>query len=177
MSDKPPRRTTMSRPDVARPPAPRSKLEWRLSLALAMSLGALIGLGFFTLIQGKGASYLRNDPKVCINCHIMQASFDAWVHSSHAPVAACNDCHLPQDFIGKWFTKADNGLRHAVAFTTGWFHEPLQMTPRNRRVTQNACLHCHGEFVAAAFPAGDAHADNSLLCVHCHTDVGHAERR
>ncbi|WPL18088.1 Cytochrome c-type protein NrfH [Thiorhodovibrio winogradskyi] len=142
--------------------------------ALVIALGVLGGLGLATFVQGKGASYLVNDPRVCINCHIMQGSYDAWVHSSHAAVAACNDCHLPHDFLGKWLTKADNGLRHAVAFTTGWFHEPIQITPRNRRVTQGACLHCHGDFVAHAFPPGEANDD--FMCVHCHRAVGHAER-
>ncbi len=95
--------------------------------------------------------------------------------SSHRDVAACGDCHLPHDFVGKWITKADNGFFHALAFTTGNFPEPIQIKPRNRRVTQGACLHCHGDLVDPLRPA--EHGGDMQLCVHCHSDVGHALRR
>jgi cytochrome c nitrite reductase small subunit len=68
-------------------------------------------------------------------------------------VATCGDCHLRDDFIGKWLTKADNGFFHALAFTTGNFHEPIRIKPRNRRVTQQACLSCHGALVDSLLPA------------------------
>jgi cytochrome c nitrite reductase small subunit len=146
-----------------------------LALAVAAMLGVLGGVGIFTLGYGNGLSYLTNDPRACINCHVMQDHFDAWVQSSHGAVAGCNDCHLPHDFIGKWLTKADNGFFHALAFTTGHFHEPIQIRARNRRVTQSACLHCHGAFVDHMRPAGPG--GDMQGCVHCHSDVGHALRR
>lgn len=146
-----------------------------LAFATAIAVGVLGGVGVFTLGYGNGLSYLTTDPKACVNCHIMQGHFDAWVHSSHHQVATCGDCHLPHDFIGKWFTKADNGFFHALAFTTGNFHEPIQIKPRNRRVTQGACLSCHSELVNALLPA--EHGGDMQFCVHCHSDVGHAGRR
>ncbi|MFW6258111.1 MAG: NapC/NirT family cytochrome c [Halochromatium sp.] len=97
-----------------------------LALAAAMALGILGGVGLFTLGYGNGLAYLTDDPTACTNCHIMQDHFDAWVKSSHQGVAGCNDCHLPADVIGKWLTKADNGFFHALAFTTGQFHERAQ---------------------------------------------------
>ncbi len=161
---------TTSTPVAARPPAPR-----RLRIAalvIAASFGVLGGLGAFTFGYGDGAAYLQNDPAACANCHIMQAHYDTWVKSSHHNVATCNDCHLPHDFAGKWIVKADNGFFHSLAFTTGVFHEPIQIKPRNRSVTQSACLHCHGDFVDHMRPA--EHGGDMLLCIHCHTDVGHA---
>jgi len=146
-----------------------------LSVAVALVVGVLGGLGTFTLGYGDGLSYLTNDPTACANCHIMQDHFDSWVKSSHRDVAACGDCHLPHDFVGKWITKADNGFFHALAFTTGNFYEPIQIKPRNRRVTQGACLHCHGDLVDSLRPA--EHGGDMQLCVHCHSDVGHALRR
>ncbi len=137
-----------------------------------MLLGVLGGLGVFTFGYGEGAAYLSNDPASCANCHVMQGHFDSWVQSSHAGVAVCNDCHLPHDKVGKWVTKADNGFFHSLAFTTGDFHEPIQIKARNRRVTQGACLDCHGALVDHMRPAevgGDM-----LNCIHCHADVGHA---
>jgi cytochrome c nitrite reductase small subunit len=146
-----------------------------LSLAAAAALGMLGGLGAFTFGYGDGTAYLRNDPEACANCHIMGDHFDSWVKSSHKDVATCNDCHTPHDFAGKWITKADNGFFHSLAFTTDAFHEPIQIKPRNRRVTQNACLHCHAEFVNHQLPA--VPGDETPLCVRCHSDVGHAGRR
>ncbi len=137
-------------------------------------VGVAVGLGIFTFGYGNGASYLSNDPTACTNCHVMQAHYDSWLRSSHARSAGCNDCHLAHDFVGKWLTKADNGLFHSIAFTTGDFHEPIQIKPRNRRVTQKACLACHEDLVNHMRPVN---ADQDMLwCVHCHSDVGHARR-
>jgi cytochrome c nitrite reductase small subunit len=140
----------------------------------AVTLGVLIGVGAFTFGYGKGASYLSNDPQGCANCHVMQDSYDSWQHSSHHRVAVCNDCHLPHDPIGKWVTKADNGFFHSLAFTFENFHDPIQIKPRNRRVTQGACLHCHVDFVHEQLPVEPG--GEMLACVHCHNDVGHAHK-
>jgi len=146
-----------------------------LSFAVAIAVGVLGGLGAFTIGYGNGFSYLTNDPEACANCHIMQGHFDSWVTSSHRDVAACGDCHLRHDFVGKWITKADNGFFHALAFTTGNFQEPIRIKPRNRRVTQQACLECHGELVNSMLPV--EHGGEVQNCVHCHSDVGHSGRR
>lgn len=145
-----------------------------LTLLCAVVLGILAGLGVFTFGYGRGASYLSSDPAACANCHIMQGHFDTWLKSTHRNVAVCNDCHLPHDFAGKWITKSDNGFFHSLAFTTGDFPEPIRIKPRNRRVTHNACLDCHGDFVNELRPA--EHGGDMLLCIHCHADVGHAKR-
>jgi cytochrome c nitrite reductase small subunit len=145
-----------------------------LPILLAVAIGVFGGLGVFTFGYGEGLAYLKDDPASCANCHIMQDHFDSWLNSSHENVATCNDCHLSHDPIGKWITKMDNGFFHSLAFTTGDFHEPIQIKPRNRRVTQMACLHCHGEFVHQMLPAEAG--DDMMNCVHCHADVGHELR-
>jgi cytochrome c nitrite reductase small subunit len=154
--------------------AGRLRFRGLLSLAIAATLGALGGVGTFTFGYGQGTSYLSNDPQACANCHVMQEHFDSWLNSSHQRVAVCNDCHPPHDPAGKWITKADNGFFHSLAFTLENFHEPIQIKPRNRRVTQNACLHCHADFVQHMLPAEPG--EDMLGCVHCHSDVGHAQR-
>lgn len=150
-------------------------------IALAVIVGALAGLGVFTFGYGEGAAYLSNDPAACANCHVMQGHYDSWMASGHRHVAVCNQCHLPPDGIGKWVTKADNGFFHSLAFTTGGFDEPIRIKPRNRRVTQRACLGCHRELVDHMLPAdgidgtgGADGIDDMLRCVTCHGDVGHA---
>ncbi|MBM4112980.1 MAG: cytochrome c nitrite reductase small subunit [Phycisphaerae bacterium] len=151
----------------------RRRRAW-LPIATVVMIGAFVGLGAFTFGYGKGAAYLSNDPAACANCHVMQSAFDSWQHSGHHHVATCNDCHLAPHPIGKWIVKADNGFFHSLAFTTGNFHEPIQIKPRNRRVTQDACVHCHRDFVHEMLPA--TRGGDMLDCIHCHRDVGHAQR-
>lgn len=145
-----------------------------ITLALAVLLGALFGVGAFTFGYGKGHSYLVDDPQACANCHVMEGHLDSWRSSSHARVATCNDCHLPHHPAGKWMVKADNGFFHSLAFTLENFPEPIRIKPRNRRVTQGTCLYCHGDFVHQMLPA--TRGGEVLLCMRCHSDVGHAGR-
>lgn len=144
---------------------------------VAMFIGAAGGLGVYTFGYGQGASYLSSDPNACANCHVMREPLESWAKSSHHAVAACNDCHLSHHPIGKWITKMDNGLFHSIAFTTGDFHEPIQIKPRNRRVTQQACVGCHGELAHALLNSQGEAPKETLWCVSCHGDVGHALRR
>lgn len=165
------------------PEPPRRRRRWPLALLgslgllpvlLAFGVGTVGGLGAFTFGYGDGAAYLSRDPAACANCHVMQGHYDTWQRSGHAHVAVCNDCHLPPGFVGKWVTKMDNGFFHSLAFTTGDFHEPIQIKPRNRRVTQRACLGCHSDLVNHMLPAEEG--DEMLLCVSCHAGVGHRGR-
>lgn len=141
------------------------------TVVTAVVLGLAVGIGGYTFVYAKGASYLTNDPATCANCHVMREQLDGWVASSHRAVAACNDCHTPHDPLGKWTTKAVNGFWHSFAFTTGRFHEPIRITARNRAVTEGACRSCHQAVVEAI----DAHprAGGTLECIRCHRSVGH----
>lgn len=134
-------------------------------------LGALIGLGAYTFLYARGASYLTNDPAACVNCHVMREQYDGWTASSHRGVAVCNDCHAPHDLIGKYVTKARNGFWHSFYFTFGGYADPIQMTPTNAAVTENACRTCHADIVMAIDTRPRQH--RTLACVPCHRNVGH----
>lgn len=144
-----------------------------LPLAAAGLLGVLLGLGVYVTVYGDGTAYLSDDPEACTNCHVMQSQFDAWQKSGHGHVAVCNDCHLPPSFARKWLTKADNGLMHSWAFTTGGFPDEIRIKPRNRRRAEAACLKCHGALVHALAPA--VSDDEPIACLTCHVDAGHAK--
>jgi len=140
-------------------------------LAVAGLLGAAIGVGGFTFVYARGASYLGNDPASCTNCHVMREQFDGWVKSSHRAAATCNDCHAPHSLVPKLLVKAENGFRHSLAFTTGRFPEPIHITPRNLAVTEATCRSCHGAIVSAIDPWHAA--GRELACVRCHPSAGH----
>ncbi len=169
----------------------------RASIAAALAVGLAAGLGVFTFGYAKGASYLTNDPAACANCHIMSEHFAAWQKGSHQ-AATCNDCHTPHNFVGKYVVKARNGFWHSFYFTTGRYPDPLRITERNRRVTEEACRYCHQPIVDAIEPelAGNrdqpadvaqagmslalantgAHGDATMSCIRCHKYVGHFVR-
>lgn len=151
----------------------RNKAVLGAALVSCVVAGALFGVGGYTFIYAKGASYLTNDPAACANCHVMREHFDGWLKSSHHAVAVCNDCHTPHNFFGKYYVKARNGYHHSLAFTTGWFHEPIQITPANKEVTEDACRYCHQDIVAA-MDSEFAHA-GKMSCIPCHRSVGHLE--
>lgn len=144
---------------------------WRAML-LPAAVGLAVGTGGFTFAYGRGASYLTNDPEACANCHIMQEQYADWLRGSHRSAAVCNDCHTPKGPIRKYLVKADNGFWHSFAFTTGFFHEPIRIKPRNRTVTEQRCRGCHETVVAMIDPAHDR--GEPLSCIRCHADVGHA---
>jgi cytochrome c nitrite reductase small subunit len=142
-----------------------------VNIAVAVAIGLVMGIGGYTFIYARGKSYLTDDPAACANCHIMRAQYDGWSKSSHRAVAVCNDCHTPTGLVAKYATKAANGFWHSFAFTTGRFAEPLQITPHNLAISEQACRTCHQRIIAAiAGPPGGA---APLLCTPCHSRVGH----
>ena len=146
----------------------------RLLPTLAAALiGILTAVGGYTFIYAKGYSYMTHDSAACANCHVMENHYRAWMKSSHRAVAMCNDCHTPPGLIPKYTTKAINGFNHSLAFTTGRFHEPLQITRRNEQVTEKACRKCHEDIVSAI--EGPHPERNRLSCIRCHSTVGHLE--
>jgi len=143
--------------------------------AWAMLVGSLLGIaagvGGFTFVYARGASYLTDDPAACANCHVMQEQYDGWMRSSHRAVAVCNDCHTPDGLVPKYLTKARNGFWHSYYFSLGGYPDPIQITSRNAEVTEAACRKCHAE-VVLAIDRGP-HGGVPLGCVQCHGSVGH----
>ncbi|GAB4319228.1 MAG: cytochrome c nitrite reductase small subunit [Candidatus Sumerlaeia bacterium] len=155
--------------------SPISRVLWMVVFP-GVLFGALTGVGTFTFYYAKGASYMTNDPGACANCHVMNEQYNAWTKSSHHAVATCNDCHTPHNLAGKLATKALNGWNHSLAFTTGRFHEPIQITDRNRRITESACRSCHEPIVLMIDRHGEQGGgaeSGRLSCIECHRSVGH----
>ncbi len=144
--------------------------------ALAAMIGVSAGLGVFAFDYAEGSSYLSNDPKACVNCHIMRDQYDSWEKSPHHSVAVCNDCHVPQDFVGKYYTKAEHGFRHSKGFTFQDFHEPIQITRTSLDVVEANCVRCHAG-LTNDIRAVPSHDNTELSCTHCHAGIGHGPRR
>lgn len=140
-------------------------------VALLLS-SLLIGICVYAFVFAEGHTYFSNDPKSCVNCHVMRNHFEAWQKSSHHAVAVCNDCHTPSGFVPKYFTKALNGWNHSVAFTSGMFKDPIQITSRNKRIADQSCRKCHQQVV---HQIDTRFHGEELSCIRCHDTVGHME--
>ena len=89
-----------------------------LLLAIVAVLGICTGFGTYTFTYAQGFSYFSNDPRACMNCHIMREQFDGWQKSPHHAVASCNDCHTPGYMqkggavpVGEWLTGTPVGYQ------------------------------------------------------------------
>lgn len=162
--------------EVAAVPRRRSLFRGRsVILFLAVFVfGSFLGVGSFTFLYANGIGYLYDDPETCAQCHAMDEYLDGYYQGSHTNVATCNDCHMPHDnIINKYLVKADNGFWHALKFTTGDYPTNIEIRESNRRVTNAACLYCHGDYLSEVHLTR-AEGDE-LDCTRCHETVGHAK--
>lgn len=149
---------------------------------IPLFIGIILGLMAFILYISKAHSYLSDDPKACVNCHIMAPEYATWFHSSHGRNTVCNDCHVPHDNVfRKYYFKAMDGLRHATIYS--WRMEPqvIRMRKPGETVVQENCIRCHNELNSVVgtglVTASMAHKDEGKLCWECHRDVPHGIAR
>lgn len=153
---------------------------WRVPVITV--LGIMVGLGIFILRESKVVSYMGDDPKTCINCHVMTAEYVTWDHSSHGEVTTCNDCHVPHDnALRKYAFKAKDGLYHATIFTLHAEPEAIVMHEAGQKVVQQNCVRCHSRQVTDAKLASwiSNHFANRTerTCWACHREVPHGRVR
>ena len=161
--------------DINKSPTETNWLK-RIAVAIVAVCGIFTGLGAYTFHYAEGFSYFSSDPHACVNCHIMQPQFDSWQKSSHQNVASCVDCHLPNGFISKYISKAENGYHHSREFTFQNFKEPIQIKPKNQRILEANCIDCHTDMTEVMLSYGQAYGVQPTACTHCHMSVGHGER-
>lgn len=137
-------------------------------LLLSAVIGVAIGIAAHTATYAEATSYLSDDPRACVNCHVMRDQHDGWQKGAHHAVATCNDCHVPQGFVGKVLAKAEHGYRHSTAFTFQNFHEPIRITTADATIVRDNCVRCHAGLVSELV----GHRETN--CLHCHARVGHA---
>lgn len=150
--------------------------KWRLPAALLVA--TFLGLGIYVLKLSNAASYLSDDPKACINCHLMTPQYITWNHSSHREVAHCNDCHVPQgNIFSKYYFKAKDGLYHSSVFTFRAEPQVIKALEPSIEVIQNNCVRCHESKVVddklTAAVSGHAAHMTDRTCWECHREVPH----
>lgn len=153
-------------------PPPR----WRIPVFILT--GVLIGLGALTLYVGNATSYLSDDPRACMNCHVMAPQYATWERSSHARVTVCNDCHVPHNNIfNKFLFKAMDGTRHSFMFTFRMEPQVIRIHDAGTAVVQQNCIRCHSfltQNTKEKFVSLDLrnHGEGKL-CWECHRETPH----
>ncbi len=149
---------------------------WLVSVIILA--GIFTGLGVYLLQISNAPSYLSDDPKTCVNCHIMAPQYATWFHSSHREKANCNDCHVPQDNIfRKYFFKAKDGMRHATMFTLRMEPQVIFIKDDGKEVVQENCIRCHAQTITDAktlrYTKDFHHFKTERKCWECHRETPH----
>jgi len=147
---------------------------WRIPVIIIS--GAFTGLFLFLLKISNATSYLSDDPRVCINCHIMTPQYSTWAHSAHRSITDCNACHVPHNnVINKYYFKAKDGLRHSTVFTLRNEPQAIYIREAGRMVVHDNCLRCH----SSLFSDGPGMPEEAMMerrdreCLDCHRATPH----
>lgn len=141
--------------------------------------GAIVGGGFYFLYLLRAHTYISDDPKACVNCHIMTPYYATWMHSSHGRDATCNDCHVPHDnAVKKYYFKGMDGMKHVFAFLTRSERQAPEAQKESDQVIMNNCIRCHTELTTRVVTAGKydymmTEVGNGKACWDCHRSVPH----
>jgi cytochrome c nitrite reductase small subunit len=120
----------------------------RLGKIMIVMFGVVTGMLIFIIYISNAASYLGDDPKTCVNCHVMTTQYATWFHGSHRNNATCNDCHVPHDNIfKKYFFKAKDGMRHATVFTMRNEPQVIMIKEEGKQVVKQNCIRCHSSLI------------------------------
>jgi len=153
-----------------------------MSFPSALILGLLVGLGLFNIYVSNAVSYLSDDPRTCVNCHIMSPEFATWERGSHGKVASCNDCHVPQNnLFSKYYFKAADGLRHAAMFTFRMEPQVIRIRNDGKEAVQKNCIRCHSNYLhpisLRSVNSKGIQEDTEVLCWDCHRETPHGSVR
>lgn len=149
---------------------------WRLTATILSAI--ILGLFIYIFYISKAHSYLSDDPKTCVNCHIMAPQYATWNHSAHREVTNCNDCHVPHDNVfNKYYFKAKDGLRHATMFTLRKEPQVIFIHEEGQEVVQQNCIRCHSNKITDSHVLArtdEFHtARTERQCWECHRETPH----
>lgn len=149
---------------------------WKVPVIII--LGIFVGMSILVFYLSKAHSYISDDPKTCVNCHIMAPQYATWQHSSHREWTNCNDCHVPHNNIAnKYYFKMKDGMRHASMFTLRMEPQVIKMHEAGQEVVQDNCIRCHTHLLTDSKVLHKTtefqHYRDNRPCWECHREVPH----
>lgn len=156
-----------------------SNLTYLQKVLLLVLCGAVVGAGAYFCYLLRVHTYMGDDSKACINCHIMTPYYSTWMHSSHGRDATCNDCHVPhQNVAKKYLFKGTDGMKHVFAFVTRSERQVPEAQQASSQVIMDNCIRCHTELNTELVKTGKVdymltQAGEGKACWDCHRTVPH----
>ena len=133
-----------------------------LFITILMSI-LLMPLVLFGKSDSQGIS---DSSSYCISCHVMQAEYEAWMHSGAHRRKKCVDCHLPnENVIMHYIWKSIDGMKDVGFFFSGLAPEQIKITDHGKKVLLANCIRCHGATVAMI--------NQERPCWDCHRRIAH----
>lgn len=150
--------------------------KWRIPVIFTG--GIFCGLFMVAFYISNAPSYLSDNPKTCVNCHVMSPQYATWFHSSHRERAHCNDCHTPNNnAVSHYMFKAMDGLRHATIFTLRKEPQVIMIKDAGQHAVQNNCLRCHNNLIkdTRISSIGNTYQKDreTRQCWTCHRETPH----
>ena len=155
------------------------RMTYRQKMVILLLCGAMVGAGAYFLYLLRAHTYLGDDPKACINCHIMTPYYATWMHSSHGRDATCNDCHVPHENVArKYYFKGTDGMKHVFAFVTRNERQVPEAQTASSQVIMNNCIRCHTQLNTELVKTGKVDfmmtsVGEGKACWDCHRQVPH----
>ncbi|MBI4823829.1 MAG: cytochrome c nitrite reductase small subunit [Nitrospirae bacterium] len=138
----------------------------KIALVLVIVAGAIITISVFLLFGPPKLMAKTAEPDFCVGCHVMEAEYEAWIHTGAHRREKCVECHLPdENTTAHYLWKSIDGLKDVVVFYSGRVPERVSLTQHGEKVLHANCVRCHESTVMLI--------DHERQCWKCHRRIAH----
>ncbi len=132
-----------------------------------VGLSIVLVIAAFFIVLGPPKLLAKTDtPGFCVSCHVMESSYEAWIHAGAHRRNYCVDCHLPHENMPAHYAwKAIDGFKDMVVFYSGSVPDRITISSHGKKVLQANCIRCHEATVTMI--------DKERKCWECHKRITH----
>lgn len=137
----------------------------KLLLISGLVAGVLV-ISLFLLLGPPQLLAKSDTPGFCVQCHAMEAEYEAWIHVGAHRRKQCVDCHLPNENLAVHYVwKAIDGMKDVLVFYSWTVPDRIELTSHGAEVLQANCVRCH-EMTVSLISA-------ERKCWSCHRRISH----
>jgi cytochrome c nitrite reductase small subunit len=143
-------------------------IQKRINTQLCFVLLLLAVITLSSLSACGSSSFLAryDTSEYCKSCHVMEAEYEAWMHSGAHRRKVCVDCHLPNENKSvHYIWKSIDGLKDVIVFHSGRVPDQIKISTHGEKVLQANCIRCHETTVMMI--------DTKRKCWDCHRNITH----
>jgi len=140
----------------------------RLFLLFVMMIFACLSFVPIALFARSDARETSTASSYCARCHVMEAAYEAWMHSGAHRRKECVDCHLPNENPAvHYLWKVIDGAKDLFIFHSGKISDQIRISAHGKKVLQANCIRCHETTVMLM--------DLGRRCWDCHRRITHLQ--